>query len=320
MEQISALHLTAEEKANVQLLRITDGILIGVTNRDDLTGSLILPDTITEIGRKALSGCTGLTSITIPDSVTQIGYGAFFRCMSLTGITVHSDNPAYCSQDNILYTKDMKTLLRAVATGCVVIPYGVTEISYGAFSRCRGVTSITIPDNVIKIAMGAFCYCSSLTHIIIPSSVTDIGMGPFGYCTNLTNIVVDKANPLYCSKDNVLYTKDMKTLIQATPVKTFIIPEYVTAIGGYCLAGCTDVTTVIIPDGVTEIGEGAFDSCERLDNIIIKSERLTEIGYDAFSHIKHDARFTVKNESIKALLQTCGSDLQNEQITVNPNL
>ena len=52
MEQRSALHLTAEEKANVQLLRITDGILIGVTNRDDLTGSLILPDTITEIGRK----------------------------------------------------------------------------------------------------------------------------------------------------------------------------------------------------------------------------------------------------------------------------
>ena len=59
MEQISALHLTAEEKANVQLLRITDGILIGVTNRDDLTGSLILPDTITEIGRKALSGLYG---------------------------------------------------------------------------------------------------------------------------------------------------------------------------------------------------------------------------------------------------------------------
>ena len=59
MEQISALQLTAEEKANVQLLRITDGILIGVTNRDDLTGSLILPDTITEIGRKALSGLYG---------------------------------------------------------------------------------------------------------------------------------------------------------------------------------------------------------------------------------------------------------------------
>jgi len=111
MEHISALRLTAEEEANLQLLRITDGVLIGVTNRDDLTGSLILPDTITEIGRKALSGCTGLTSITIPDSVTQIGYGAFFRCMSLTSITVHSNNPAYCSQKNILYTKMNTTYL-----------------------------------------------------------------------------------------------------------------------------------------------------------------------------------------------------------------
>ena len=319
MEQISTLRLTDEEKANLQLLRITDGILIGVTNKDGLTGSLILPDTITEIGKKAFSGCTGLTSIAIPDSVTQIGYGAFFRCTSLTGITVHSDNPAYCSQENILYTKDMKTLLRAVATGCVIIPYGVTEISYGAFSRCRGLTSITIPDSVIKIAMGAFCYCSNVTHIIIPNSVTDIGMGPFGYCTKLTDISVDRANPIYCSKDNMLYTKDMKTLVQATPVKSLTVSEHVTAIGGYCLAGCTDVTTVIIPEEVTEIGEGAFDGCEKLDNIIIKSERLTEIGYDAFSHIKPDARFTVKNESIKALLQSCGSDIQNGQITVNPN-
>ena len=52
MEHISALRLTAEEEANLQLLRITDGILIGVTNSAYFTGSLILPDTITEIGRK----------------------------------------------------------------------------------------------------------------------------------------------------------------------------------------------------------------------------------------------------------------------------
>ena len=54
MEQISALKLTAEEESNVQLLEITDGIVIGVTNSAYLTGSLILPDTITEIAHHAM--------------------------------------------------------------------------------------------------------------------------------------------------------------------------------------------------------------------------------------------------------------------------
>ena len=121
MEQRSALQLIAEEKANVQLLRITDGILIGVTNRDDLTGSLILPDTITEIGRKALSGCTGLTSITIPDSVTQIGEEAFGACSRLAVIRIPESvteigNNAFCNiQSNaqfIVASNAVKKLLK----------------------------------------------------------------------------------------------------------------------------------------------------------------------------------------------------------------
>ena len=121
MEHISALRLTAEEEANLQLLRITDGILIGVTNRDDLTGSLILPDAITEIGRKALSGCTGLTSITIPDSVTQIGEEAFGACSRLAAIRIPDSvteigNNAFCNiQSNaqfIVASKAVKKLLQ----------------------------------------------------------------------------------------------------------------------------------------------------------------------------------------------------------------
>lgn len=121
MEQISALQLTAEEKANVQLLRITDGILIGVTNRDDLTGSLILPDTITEIAHHAFESCSGLTRIVIPDSVTQIGEEAFGACSRLAAVRIPDSvteigNNAFCNiQSNaqfIVASNAVKKLLK----------------------------------------------------------------------------------------------------------------------------------------------------------------------------------------------------------------
>ncbi|UTC48377.1 leucine-rich repeat domain-containing protein [Treponema vincentii] len=121
MEQISALQLTAEEKANVQLLRITDGILIGVTNRDDLTGSLILSDTITEIAHHAFESCSGLTRIVIPDSVTQIGEEAFGACSRLAAVRIPDSvteigNNAFCNiQSNaqfIVASNAVKKLLK----------------------------------------------------------------------------------------------------------------------------------------------------------------------------------------------------------------
>ena len=47
---------------------------------------VIVPDSITEIGRGAFSDCTSLRTLTIPKSVRQLGDGAFANCMSLTSV------------------------------------------------------------------------------------------------------------------------------------------------------------------------------------------------------------------------------------------
>jgi hypothetical protein len=49
---------------------------------------IVLPNSVTSIGRFAFSGCTGLTSISIPNSVTSIGGLAFHGCSGLTSITI----------------------------------------------------------------------------------------------------------------------------------------------------------------------------------------------------------------------------------------
>ena len=55
-------------------------------NGEEVTGALIIPDSVTSIVDYAFWGCSGLTSITIPDSVNSIGSSAFEGCSRLTDI------------------------------------------------------------------------------------------------------------------------------------------------------------------------------------------------------------------------------------------
>ena len=42
--------------------------------------SIVIPNSVTSIGRFAFLECTGLTSVTIPNSVTSIGEKGFMFC------------------------------------------------------------------------------------------------------------------------------------------------------------------------------------------------------------------------------------------------
>lgn len=52
-----------------------------------------MPRGITAIGKRAFSGCTGLTGLlTIPNSVISIGDYAFYGCSGLTGSLIIPSN------------------------------------------------------------------------------------------------------------------------------------------------------------------------------------------------------------------------------------
>ncbi len=89
----------------------------------ELVTKLVIPDSVTSIGRCAFNGCARLASITIPNSVTSIGADAFSYCTGLTSIT---------------------------------IPNSVTSIGAYAFSGCKGLTSLTIGNSVTRIGDRAF--------------------------------------------------------------------------------------------------------------------------------------------------------------------
>ncbi len=54
--------------------------------RTDITGKVVIPDTVEEISYAAFAGCYNMTSIDLPKNLRELGKGAFIGCKSLTEI------------------------------------------------------------------------------------------------------------------------------------------------------------------------------------------------------------------------------------------
>ncbi|MBU0714361.1 MAG: leucine-rich repeat domain-containing protein [Verrucomicrobia bacterium] len=249
-----------------------------------LTG-VVIPSGVTSIGSEAFYSCTSLTSITIPHGVTSIGDLAFFGCTSLASITMDAGNAVYSSVDGVLFNKSKTTLIRCPGgkAGSYTVPNGVTGIWDSAFSFCTSLTSVSIPDSVTGIGSEAFYSCTSLASITIPRGVTSIGDLAFFGCTSLAAITVSALNSIYSSGDGVLFNKSKTTLVQCPGGKTagYTIPNGVTSIGDSAFYSCTSLTSVSIPDSVTGIGDCTFPDCTSLGNVTIPGS-VTNIENYAF--------------------------------------
>lgn len=202
-----------------------DGILYNkdVTNvifcPEAKNGEISIPNTVTEIGSYAFSGCSNLNNINLPKSLERILEGAFKDCVSLKSITipanvrqiegtrsvggspfsgcvnletinVDNSNTVYLSKDGIVYD-EMGTVLYLCPegkSGTVNVPDGVTQIP--GFYECGKLTEIILPTSITQIDEYAFYNCKSLNTITIPSSVKSIGVLSFCGCTSLLEVSV----------------------------------------------------------------------------------------------------------------------------------
>ena len=224
--------------------------------------SVTIPGSVTEIGDGAFQGCTGLTSIEIPSSVTSIGGNVFKGCTMLANITVSNYNKVYDSRENC--NAIIETATNTLVAGC---------------------KKTKIPIRVISIGSNAFC---SLTSITIPKYITSIGSGAFSGCPNLTNISVENGNTVYDSRDNCNAIIKTATNTLVVGCKNTVIPNSITSIGRNAFDGCTELTSIEIPNSVTSIGIYAFNGCTNLSRIVIPNSVLsiTENVFSGFTALK----------------------------------
>lgn len=200
---------SADRKKLIRAPRILKGVY------SVLDGTVVICD-------EAFSDCRYLQQINIPESVTCIGDSAFSSCFYLKEIKVSDSNKTYRSIDGVLYTKDLKTIIRypkGKENKKFVIPAGVTNIGNEAFRNCWNLQEITLPSSVTSIVNEAFRSCWNLQEITLPSSITSIGDFAFLDCDYLQEIT---------------------------------LPSSVTSIGANVFVWCENLKRINIPAGTLE--------------------------------------------------------------------
>ena len=219
------------------------------------------------------NGCQYICNVAACSTgVSLLGH---YEKSDLKNIVVEGQNEAYKSIDGVLFSSDMKKLIKypggqkntrykipetveiiveEAFAGCydicdIVLPLSLREIGYAAFASCKSLKQITIPYSVVRINGCAFSNCTSLKNIILPSGLSHIGWWAFSDCDSLEEIC---------------------------------LPESVVEIGGFAFSGCKKLLNLTLPSKIETISSGLLSNAEKIESLVLpKSVNKIEDG--AFS-------------------------------------
>lgn len=256
-----------------------------VMNPNKYSGNIVVPESIiynnesysvTLVQSYAFNSCPDLTSVVLPNSVKELGYFAFALSPALTSVKF---------PDN-LTTLSLGVFLQCTGLTSAPIPSSIKTIEDYAFQDCTGLTSVIIPDNVTSIGNWAFSRCRNLSSVTVSESVTHVGCYAFEETAWYES---QPDGPIYVGKvlnkikgDDYFFThnnfeiKDgtvsisLDAFLNGMGLNSVKIPNSVVSIDNRAFMNCPQLISLTIPSSVTSIGSEAFSSCDGLTSIVVE--------------------------------------------------
>ena len=233
-----------------------------------------IPDdgSVTKIGDDAFF-FSSVESIVIPDTVTEIGDNAFTKCENLAEVSLGSSIKVIGRQA-FAYT----------AVKYVNFPRSVREIGAGAFLSCTQLENLTFYDGVYghlkTIGVSAFRSCA-LKEVWLPLDATDVAENAFDDGVTIHIMQEDLNFRSFTSEDGSV-SYEVRVGVNNKDITEIIIPSFynglpVTRIASTGFGQCENLVSVTIPDSITEIGNLAFAMCHSLKSLTIPKS-VTKIG------------------------------------------
>lgn len=230
----SLTSLSVPDKINgITVTAIAEGVFSQST-----LSEIILPDTVTEIGKSAFEGCESLIYF-LSRNACKIGENAFKNCKNLSYIVLGKlteiGSYAFCSTASECYflrEASFKLDLSGLATipegafmnsgissasfgyvdavgdkafrGCdALVGVNFTYLGYmpyGAFKGCLSLSEVYI-GGLTYLANGAFSSCTALEHVVLPK-VEFVDSNAFENCKSLSEVELPAAQTVYSNAFN----------------------------------------------------------------------------------------------------------------------
>ncbi len=181
---------------------------------------LIIEKGITATSRYSFSNLKNLETVILPQSLAEIGYASFNYCENLRNIvlpgsleTIKAYAFSYCkSLSNISFPSSLKKIdyhaFRGAGIETIYIPKNVEYLGYDIFKGCDNLKKITFTKLMIEMSN-----CDALEEIVCPTDITESSWclsddgNPYRIaknCKNLKKVIF----PSYEKENNIKISVD----------------------------------------------------------------------------------------------------------------